>query len=95
MKLLYEIEIGQITYEETLKRIENIHSDINKIINMQSSNLNQHKFINILFMVSEIFSGKSKSVEANKEGSFEIFEENQTKKNKNPLKNQIRKICLN
>ena len=46
-------------------------------------------------MVSEIFSGKSKSVEANKEGSFEIFEENQTKKNKNPLKNQIRKICLN
>ena len=78
-KLLYEIEIGQITYEETLKRIENIHSDINKIINMQSSNLNQHKFLNILFMVSEIFSGKSKSVEANKEGSFEIFEEKSNK----------------
>ena len=33
-KLLYEIENGQITYEEALKRIENIHSDIKKIINM-------------------------------------------------------------
>ena len=31
-------------------------------------------------MVSEIFSGKSKSVEANKEGSFEICEEKSNKK---------------
>ena len=34
-KLLHEIENSKITYEEALKRIENICSDINKIIRMQ------------------------------------------------------------
>ena len=58
-KLLYEIENGEITYEEVLKRIENIRSDINKIINMQSLNPNQTNFLNILLMVNEIFTGKS------------------------------------
>ena len=38
-KLLHEIENSQTTYEEPLKRIENIRSEINKIISMQS-NLN-------------------------------------------------------
>ena len=38
-KLLQEIENSQTTYEEALKRIENIRSEINKIISMQS-NLN-------------------------------------------------------
>ena len=38
-KLLHEIENSQTTYEEALKRIENICSEINKIISMQS-NLN-------------------------------------------------------
>ena len=33
-KLLHEIENSKITYEEALKRIENIRSDINKIISM-------------------------------------------------------------
>ena len=37
-KLLYDIEHSKITYEEVLKRIQNICSDINKIINMQSLN---------------------------------------------------------
>ena len=31
-KLLHEIDNSQITYEEALKSIENIRSDINKII---------------------------------------------------------------
>ena len=61
--LLYEIENGQITYEEALKRIGNIRSNINKIIRMQSLNSNQINLLNILFMVNEIFAGKSESVE--------------------------------
>ena len=32
--LLSEIENGQITYEEALKRIENISNNINKVINI-------------------------------------------------------------
>ena len=39
-KLLHEIENSQITYEKALKRIENIRNDINKLISMQSLNLN-------------------------------------------------------
>ena len=58
-KLLYEIENSQITYEEALKRTENIRSDISKIINMQSLNLNQVNLLNILFMVNDVFTGKS------------------------------------
>ena len=34
-KLLYEIEYGQITYEEASKRIENIGSDVNKLVSAQ------------------------------------------------------------
>ena len=60
-KLLYKIENSKITFQEALKRIENIHSDINKIISMQSLNLNQVNVLNILFMVNEIFTGESES----------------------------------
>ena len=74
-KLLHEIENSQITYEEALKRIENIHRDINKIISMQSLNLNQINVLNTLFMVNEIFTGESESVEVNKEGNFKVFKE--------------------
>ena len=93
-----EIENSQITDEEALKRIENIHSDINKIISMQSLNLNQVNLLNILSMVNEIFTGESESIEANKEGNFEVFKENRKKTNKNLMKNQILQIlqiCLN
>ena len=38
-KLFYDIENSQIIYDEALMRIENIRSDINKIISIQS----QHK----------------------------------------------------
>ena len=38
---------------------------------MQSLNLNQINLLNILFMVNEIFTGESESVEVNKEGNFE------------------------
>ena len=58
-----------------MKIIENIRSDINKLINMLSINLNQVNVINTLFMVNEIFTGESKSVRVNKEGNFEIFKE--------------------
>ena len=93
-----EIENSQITDEEALKRIENIHSDINKIISMQSLNLNQVNLLNILSMVNEIFTGESESIEVNKEGNFEVFKENRKKNNKNLMKNQILQIlqiCLN
>ena len=42
---------------------------------MQSLNSNQINVLNILFMVNEIFTGDSESVEVNKEGNFEIFKE--------------------
>ena len=58
-KLLHEIENSQITYEEALKIIENIRSDINKLISMQSINLNQVNVINTLFIVNEIFNRES------------------------------------
>ena len=58
-KLLHEIENSQIIYEEALKRIENIHRDSNKIISMQSLNLNQLNVLNTLFMVNQIFTGKT------------------------------------
>ena len=64
-KLLHEIENNQITYKEALERIKNIRSDINKI--------NQANFQNILFMVNEIFTGKSERVEVNKEDKIRSF----------------------
>ena len=60
-------------------RIENICSDINKIIDMKSLNLNQTNLLNILFIVNEIFTGESESVEVNKEGNIEIFKEKSNK----------------
>ena len=94
-KLLYEIENSKITYEESLKRIENIRSDIDKIISMQSLNLNQVNVLHIHFMVNEIFTGESESVGLNEKGNFEIFTEKQTNKNKNIENNQTLEICLN
>ena len=61
-KLLYEIENSHITYEEALKRIENICSDINTLVSVQSINLNHVNVLNILFMVNEIFTGESVGV---------------------------------
>ena len=78
-KLLHEIENSQITYDKALKRIENIRSDINKIISMQSLNLNQINVLNTLFMVNEIFTGESESVEVNKEDNLEVFKEKSDK----------------
>ena len=46
-KLLKDIEHSKITYEEALKRINNIRSDIIKIINNESINSNQVEVINI------------------------------------------------
>ena len=74
-KLFHEIENSQITYEEALKRIENVCSDINKLISMRSLNLNQINVLNTLFMVNEFFTGESESVEVNKEEYFEVFKE--------------------
>ena len=58
-----------------MKRIENIRSDINKIISMKSLNSDQINFLNIIFVVNQIFTGESESVELNKEGNFEVFKE--------------------
>ena len=74
-KLLHEKGNSQTTYEKALKRIENIRSDINKMITMQSLNSNQINLLNILFMVNEIFTGESESVEVNREGNFKVFKE--------------------
>ena len=74
-KLLQDIEHSKITYEEALKRIRNIRSDIAKIINQGSLNLNQVEVINTLFMIDEIFTGEIKTVKANNEGALEVFKE--------------------
>ena len=86
-KLLQDIEHSKITYEEALKSINNIRTDIRKIINKESLNPNQVEVINILFMVDEIFTGEIKSVKANNEGILEIL--------KNLMNNQILQRCLN
>ena len=78
-KLLHDIEHGKITYEEALKRIQNICSDVNKIINMQSLNSNQMNVLNVLFMVDWIFTGEIESVKANNEGNFQDFKEKSDK----------------
>ena len=62
-----------------MTRIKNICSDINKIINIQSINLNQVSFLNILFMVDEIFTLESERVEVNKEDNLEILKEKSNK----------------
>ena len=72
-KLLHEIENSQITYEEALKRIKNILSDINKLVSAQCINLNQANMLNIIFMVNEIFTGESESVEVNEKDDLKIF----------------------
>ena len=51
-KLLQDIEHSRITLEEALKRINNICSDIERIINQKSINVNQVEVINTLFMVN-------------------------------------------
>ena len=94
-KLLHEIENSQITYEEALKRTENIRRDIDKLISMQSLNTNQISLLNILFMVNEVFTGEIESVEVNSKGNLEIFKEKSDKKNKYLMNNQILQICLN
>ena len=86
-KLFHEIENSQITYEEALKRIENVCSDINKLISMRSLNLNQINVLNTLFMVNEFFTGESESVEVNKEEYFEVFKEKLEKEKKNLMNN--------
>ena len=78
-KLLHEIENNQINNEEPLKRIENIRNDINKVISTQSINLNQVNVLNTFFMVNEIFTGESVSVEVNKEDNLEVFKEKSDK----------------
>ena len=78
-KLLHDIEHSKITYEEALKRIQNIRSDVNKIINMQSLNSNQINVLNVLFMVDGIFTGEIESVKANNEGNFQVLKEKSDK----------------
>ena len=77
-------EYSERTYEEALERIKNIRSDVNKIINKQSLNLNQANMINTLFKVDEIFTGEIQSVEVNKKGNFENFKETSGTKKHEP-----------
>ena len=42
---------------------------------MQSLNTSQISLPNIIFMVHETFAGEIESVEVNKEGNLEIFQE--------------------
>ena len=62
-KLLHEKENNQITYEEGLKGIENIRSDINKLVSAQIINLSQVNVLNILFMTNEFVLKKVRVLE--------------------------------
>ena len=83
-KLLQDIEHSKITCEEALNRINNIRSDIKKIIDKDSLYPNQVNVVNILFMVDEIFTGKIESLEANGEGNLEVFEEKSDREKQEP-----------
>ena len=78
-RLLHEIENIQITYEETLQIIENIRSDISKIILTQNLNPNQINVLNTIFIVNQIFTGESRSTGVNNEGNLEVFKEKSDK----------------
>ena len=73
-KLLQNIKHSSITYEEVMKKIDNIPEDIKTIINQESLNPNQIDVINILYMVDEIFTGKIKILKDNN-GTLAILEE--------------------
>ena len=73
-KLLHDIGHSKITYEEALKRTENVRNDINKIISM-SLNQNQIIVLNIIFMVNHFFTGEIESVGLNNKDNFEVFKE--------------------
>ena len=62
-KLLHEKENNQITYEEGLKGIENIRSDINKLVSAQIINLSQVNVLNILFMTNKFVLKKVRVLE--------------------------------
>ena len=75
-KLLQDKAQSKVTHEEALKRITDIRDNITTIINQKILNLNQIEVINILSMVDEIFTGKTKTVKGDDQGVIEIFEEN-------------------
>ena len=79
-KLLYEIENSQIIYEEALKRIEDIRSDINRIVSVQSINSNQANVLNILFILDEILLEKVRVLKLMKKAILRFLKKNQTKK---------------
>ena len=83
-KLLQDKEHSKITCEEALNRINNIRSDIKKIIDKESLYPNQVNVVNILFRVDEIFTGKIESLEANGEGNLEVFEEKSGREKQEP-----------
>ena len=83
-KLLQNTEHSKITYGEALNRINNIRSDIKKIIDKESLYANQVNVVNILFMVDEIFTGKIESLEANGEDNLEVFEEKSDREKQEP-----------
>ena len=93
-KLLQDIEHSKITCEEALNRINNIRSDIKKIIDKESLYPNQVNVVNILFRVHEIFTGKIESLEANGEGNLEVFEEKSDREKQEPDEQLILQIFL-
>ena len=58
-----------------LKKINSICGDINKIISQKTPTSNQAEVLNIIFIVNESFTGKTKTIKTNNEGTLEIFEE--------------------
>ena len=66
--------MSNITHKEALNKMVGIDNIFRKIIEQKSLNLNQIKLANIYFMVSEIFTGKTKKFIENNEGEFYVFE---------------------
>ena len=61
---------GNITYEEALNKMADINNNFTKITELKSFNPNQIKVANTYFMVSEIFTGKTKIFMENNEGEL-------------------------
>ena len=58
-KLIQDIVHGNITHEEALNKMPDIDYNFTKITEQKSINPNQIKLVNMYFMLSEIFTGKT------------------------------------
>ena len=87
-KLIKDIEYGEITHEETLKKkMNDVRSDILKKSNQESFYENQALTLNTLFLVDEIFTGEFKQYKLIND-KYELFESKRNQEESDTLTQQ-------